>query len=113
MLIVLTNYTTGVYASNLIVHDIFSKSIKNISMVFLIILEKNIISQDIIKIKDDFPIYSHLMLMKRKNCSRFSSQNLCNSCFSLDQDAQHTTENNTSPYTPPNAQDWLQRRTSQ
>ena len=29
------------------------------------------------------------------------------------QDAQHTTENNTLPFTPQNSQDWLQRRTSQ
>ena len=33
--------------------------------------------------------------------------------ISSSSDAQHTTVNNTSPYTPPNAQDWLQSRISQ
>ena len=45
----IVNYTGGTFASNLIVHDIFSKTYKNISMEFLMNLEKKIILPNIIK----------------------------------------------------------------
>ena len=112
----LTNYTTGVYASNLIVHDIFSKSYKKYQYgIFNNYKKEQHITSHHKNNRDDFPIYSHLIIDENKNTVQdfpartFVTPASIGSGF----DAQHTTANNTSPYTPPNAQDWLQRRTSQ
>ena len=112
----LTNYTTGVYASNLIVHDIFSKSYKKYQYgIFTNFQNEHHITGYHQKGKRDFPIYSHLMVDENKNTVQdFPARTFVTPASSFSgKDAQHTTENNTSPYTAPNAQDWLQRRTSQ
>ena len=110
----LVNYTTGVYASNLIVHDIFSKSYKKYQYGIFnnFRKEKHITSHHK---PDDFPIFSHLAVDdKGRTVEDFPARTFVTSAsIGSGFDAQHTTENNTSPYTPPNAQDWLQSRTSQ
>jgi len=112
----LTNYTTGVYASNLIVHDIFSKSYKKYQYgIFNNYKKEQHITSHHKNNRDDFPIYSHLIIDENKNTVQdFPARTFVTpASIGLGFDAQHTTANNTSPYTPPNAQDWLQRRTSQ
>mgnify|MGYP003112881649 FL=1 len=112
----LTNYTTGVYASNLIVHDIFSKSYKKYTYgIFDNFNKENHITKYHQENKKEFPIYSHVMVDENKNTVQdFPARTFVTSAsISESSDAQHTTENNTSPFSPPNAQDWLQRRTSQ
>jgi len=112
----LTNYTTGVYASNLIVHDIFSKSYKKYQYgIFINFQNEHHITGYHQKGGRDFPIYSHLNVDdKGRTVADFPARTFVtpDSSFS-GRDAQHITENNTSPYTSLNAQDWLQRRTSQ
>jgi hypothetical protein len=112
----LTNYTTGVYASNLIVHDIFSKSYKKYQYgIFDNFKKEQHITSHHKNNKDDFPIYSHLHVDENKNTvQNFPARTFVTpASIGSGFDAHHTTENNTSPYSPPNAQDWLQRRTSQ
>jgi len=112
----LTNYTTGVYASNLIVHDIFSKSYKRYQYgIFDNFKKENHITKYHKSNGDDFPIYSHLVVDdKGRTAQDFPARTFVSpASISGLNDAQHTTTNNTSPYTPPNAQNWLQRRTSQ
>ena len=112
----LTNYTVGVYASNLIVHDIYSKSYKKYKYgIFNNFNKENHITKYHQKNRKEFPIYSHVMIDEDKNTVQdFPARTFVTSTSTaLQQDAQHTTENNTLPFTPPNAQDWLQRRTSQ
>jgi len=112
----LVNYTTGVYASNLIVHDIFSKSYEKYQYgIFNNFQNEHHITGYHQKGKRDFPIYSHLNVDdKGRTVADFPARTFVTPASSFSgKDAQHTTENNTSPYTAPNAQDWLQRRTSQ
>ena len=112
----LLNYTVGVFASNLIVHDIFSKSYKKYQYgIFNNFHNEHHITGYHQKGKRDFPIYSHLNVDdKGRTVADFPARTFVTPASSFSgKDAQHTTENNTSPYTAPNAQDWLQRRTSQ
>ena len=112
----LTNYTVGVYASNLIVHDIFNKSYKKYQYgIFDNFTKENHITKYHQKNKKDFPIYSHLFVDEKKNTVQdFPARTFVTpASIAGNSDAQHTTENNTSPFSPPNTQDWLQRRTSQ
>jgi hypothetical protein len=112
----LLNYTVGVFASNLIVHDIFSKSYKKYQYgIFNNFQNEHHITGYHQKGKRDFPIYSHLNVDdKGRTVADFPARTFVTPASSFSgKDAQHTTENNTSPYTAPNAQDWLQRRTSQ
>ena len=112
----LVNYTTGVYASNLIVHDIFSKSYEKYQYgIFINFQNEHHITGYHQKGKRDFPIYSHLNVDdKGRTVADFPARTFVTPASSFrGKDAQHTTENNTLPYTAPNAQDWLQRRTSQ
>jgi hypothetical protein len=112
----LTNYTTGVYASNLIVHDIYSKSYKKYQYgIFNNFKKENHITKYHQENKKEFPIYSHVIVDEKKNSVQdFPARTFVTpTSTALQQDAQHTTENNTLPFTPQNSQDWLQRRTSQ
>ena len=112
----LTNYTAGVYASNLIVHDIYSKSYKKYQYgIFDNFKNEHHITKHHQKNKKEFPIYSHLIIDEKKNTVQdFPARTFVTPTSSTSlQDAQHTTENNTLPFTPQNSQDWLQRRTSQ
>ena len=112
----LTNYTVGVYASNLIVHDIYSKSYKKYQYgIFDNFRKEQHITSHHKSNGDDFPIYSHLHVDdKGRSVQDFPARTFVTpTSISDSSDAQHTTENNTSPYSPTNAQNWLQRRTSQ
>jgi len=114
----LVNYTAGVYASNLIVHDIYSKSYKKYQYGIFNNFRKE---QHITshhkgnRNNDDFPIYSHVVVDDDgRTVQDFPARTFVTpTSTALQQDAQHTTENNTSPFTPKKSQDWLQRRTSQ
>jgi hypothetical protein len=112
----LLNYIGGVYASNLIVHDIYSKSYKKYQYgIFNEFNKENHITGYHQKNKKEYPIYSHLIVDENKNTVQdFPARTFVTpASISSSSDAQHTTVNNTSPYTPPNAQDWLQNRASQ
>jgi len=112
----LTNYTVGVYASNLIVHDIYNKSYKKYQYgIFNNWKKEQHITSHHKGNRDDFPIYSHLIVDdKGRTVQDFPARTFVTpASVGSGFDAQHTTENNTSPFSPPNAQDWLQRRTSQ
>jgi len=112
----LTNYTTGVYASNLIVHDIFNKSYKKYKYgIFDKFKKENHITGYHQGNKDEFPIYSHLVVDdKGHTVQDFPARTFVTPISQNGTvDAQHTTKNNTSPFSPPDAQNWLQNRTSQ
>ena len=113
---ILVNYVGGAYASNLIVHDIFSKSYKKYQYgIFDEFNKENHITKYHQNNKKEFPIYSHLVVDdKGRTVQDFPARTFVTpASISSNSDAQHTTVNNTSPYTPPNAQDWLQSRISQ
>ena len=114
----IVNYTTGVYASNLIVHDIFNKTYKKHTYgIFNNFRNENHITSyhkgngSI----DDYPIYSHVALEEDKSTVQdYPARTFVTSTGNLsDKDASHSTENNTFPFSSPNTQDWLQRRISQ
>ena len=112
----LANYTTGVYASDLIVHDIFNKSYKKHTYnIFSKFTKENHITGYHQNNKKEFPIYSHLHVDdKGRTIQDFPARTFVTPVSQNGTvDAYHTTENNTSPFSPPNAQDWLQSRTSQ
>jgi len=112
----IVNYTGGTYASNLIVHNIYSKSYKKYTYgIFNEFRNENHITQYHKKNKTDFPIYSHVMVdEKKRTVQDFPARTFVTSTSSLnDIDAENSTENNTFPFTPQNTQDWLQRRVSQ
>tara|TARA_R100001377_G_C3186083_1_gene108619 strand:+ start:132 stop:1580 length:1449 start_codon:yes stop_codon:yes gene_type:complete len=113
----LVNYTTGVYASDLIVHNIFNKSIQKYSYgIFENFKKEYHINRFHGKgNQDDFPIHSHLVVEDNgKTAQDFRSRifltPISQNGFS---DAQHNTANNTSPFTPTDPHKWLQPRTSQ
>ena len=112
----LVNYTAGTYASNLIVHDIFSKSYKKHTYgIFNNFRQESHITHYHKSNGDDFPIYSHVMVdEKQRRVQDFPARTFVTSTSSLgDKDAENSTENNTFPFNPVNTQNWLQRRVSQ
>jgi hypothetical protein len=112
----IVNYTGGTFASNLIVHDIFSKTYKKYKYgIFDEFRKENHITQYHKKNKIDFPIYSHVFVDdQERSVQDFPARTFVTSTSNLgDKDAENSTENNTFPFTPQNAQDWLQRRVSQ
>jgi hypothetical protein len=112
----LVNYTTGVYASNLIVHDIFSKTYKKYQYgIFDEFKDENHITHYHKSNKQDFPIYSHVPVEEnKKTLQDFPARTFVTSTSNiLDKDASHSTENNIFSFSAPNTQDWLQRRASQ
>ena len=112
----LVNYTGGTYASNLIVHDIFSKTFKKYKYgIFDEFRNENHITQYHKKNKKDFPIYSHVFVdEQQRSVQDFPARTFVTPTSNLlDKDASHSTENNTFPFSAPNTQDWLQRRVSQ
>jgi hypothetical protein len=112
----LVNYTTGVFASNLIVHDIFNKSYKKFTYnIFDKFAKENHITGYHQRNKKEFPIYSHLVVDDKGNTVQdFPARTFVTPVSQNGTvDAYHTTENNTSPFSPPDAQNSLQSRTSQ
>ena len=112
----LVNYTGGTFASNLIVHDIFSKTYKKYKYgIFDEFRKENHITKYHKSNGDDFPIYSHVFVDEQERTVQdFPARTFVTSTSNLlDKDAENSTENNTFPFNPVNAQDWLQRRVSQ
>ena len=112
----IVNYTGGTFASNLIVHDIFSKTYKKYKYgIFDEFRKENHITKYHKSNGDDFPIYSHVFVDEQERTVQdFPARTFVTSTSNLlDKDAENSTENNTFPFNPVNAQDWLQRRVSQ
>ena len=118
----LVNYTTGTYASNLFVHDIFNKRYENFKYnVFDNFLsEKHIVATAHGEIRPgwEFPIYSDLAIEEDgSRISDFPARTYVMPVTEHDtdehSDASHITSNNTYPFASYNPQNWLQRRNSQ
>jgi len=114
----LVNYTTGTYASNLFVHDIFNKRYENFKHnVFSNFHDEKHISGFTSKSKD-FPIYSDIKIEENgSKISDFPARTYVMPVTEHDtdehSDASHITSNNTYPFASYNPQNWLQRRNSQ
>ena len=113
----LVNYTTGVFASDLIVHNIFNKSIKKHSYgIFEDFKNEQHIGRYHDKEKKSvFPIYSHLAVEDNGKTVQDFRSRIFVAPISQNgvADAQHNTINDTTPFTPSDPQNWLQVRTSQ
>ena len=125
----LINYTTGTYASNLFVHDIFNKRFKNYKHdAFSNFHNEHHITHFKFRGKDnnlnrkgssnDFPIYSHLAIEENgKTIADFPARTYVMPVSEHDttehSDASHITSNNTYPFASYNPQNWVQRRNSQ
>jgi len=111
------NYRAGVFASKLIVHDIFNKEYTTHTYNYFdnFNKESHINSQRDVK---NFPIYSATPVEKDGlKVSDFPARTFVSSTSLKDTnlytDSTHTTSLNTYPYAASNPHQWLQRRTSQ
>ena len=111
----LVNYTTGIYGSKLIVHDILSKSwfAQTYNYHDNFINEPHIVSgvtENII----EFPTVSSVVVDKEGNrVSDFPARTFLLPTSKVNGfDSQHTAPTNTNPYTSYQPENWLQRRTS-
>ena len=113
----LLNHTTGVYSSDLIVHNIFNKSVQKHSYgIFENFKKESHINKFHGNVnKNDFPIYSHLAIENNgKTVQDFRSRILVTPVSQNGvTDAQHSTAKDTNPFTPNDSQNWLQPRISQ
>ena len=114
---IVVNYRTGVFASKLIIHDIFNKEYTTHTYNYLdnFHKESHINSQRGVK---NFPIYSATPVEKSgSRVSDFPARTFVSSTSLKDTnlytDSTHTTSLNTYPYAAFNPHQWLQRRTSQ
>ena len=111
------NYRTGVFASKLIIHDIFNKEYTTHTYNYLdnFNKESHINSQRNVK---NYPIYSATPVEKDGlRVSDFPARTFVSSTSLKDTnlytDSTHTTSLNSYPYAASNPHQWLQRRTSQ
>tara|TARA_R110002033_G_scaffold160897_1_gene197358 strand:- start:46 stop:945 length:900 start_codon:yes stop_codon:yes gene_type:complete len=112
----LVNYTTGVFGSDLIVHNIFNKSIKKHSYgIFENFDKEQHIASYHSKSGKQFPIYSHMAVEDNGKTAQDFRSKIYVAPISQNgvADAQHNTLNDTTPFTPSDPQNWLQFRTSQ
>jgi len=112
----LVNYTTGVFGSDLIVHNIFNKSIKKHSYgIFENFDKEQHIASYHSKSGKQFPIYSHSVVEDNGKTAQDFRSKIYVAPISQNgvADAQHNTSNDTTPFTPSDPQNWLQFRTSQ
>ena len=119
----LINYTTGTYASNLFVHDIFNKRFQKYGHdVFDSFPDERHIQSLAAKLHSrldlDFPIYSDLVIEENgSKISDFPARTYVMPVTEHDtdehSDAAHITSNNTYPFASYNPQNWVQRRNSQ
>ena len=121
----LVNYTTGTYASNLFVHDIFNKRFQKYGHdVFDNFPDEKHISSIAAPSKSplrragDFPIYSDIVIEENgSKISDFPARTYVMPVTEHDtdehSDAAHITSNNTYPFASYNPQNWVQRRNSQ
>ena len=115
----LINYTTGTYASNLFVHDIFNKRYENFKYnVFDNYKEERHITRFHKNNGDEFPIYSDLAIEEDgSTIADFPARTYVMPVTEHDidehSDASHITSNGTYPFASYNPQNWVQRRNSQ
>ena len=113
----IVNYRTGMFGSQLITHDIVSKSYQ--SQVYNYhdnFTNESHIVGGVTEGREEFPIVSELFVdEKGKRASDFPSARtfLMPTSLAGGVDSQHTTENNTNPYMAYDPHKWLQRRNSQ
>ena len=113
------NYRTGVFASKLIIHDIFNKEYTTHTYNYL----DNFHKESHIKRSQrwdakNYPIYSATPVEEKGlRVSDFPARTFVSSTSLKDTnlytDSTHTTSLNTYPYAASNPHQWLQRRTSQ
>ena len=113
------NYRTGVFASKLIIHDIFNKEYTTHTYNYL----DNFHKESHIKRSQrwdakNYPMYSATPIEKDgSRVSDFPARTFVSSTSLKDTnlytDSTHTTSLNTYPYAASNPHQWLQRRTSQ
>jgi hypothetical protein len=112
----IVNYRTGMFGSQLITHDIISKSYQ--SQVYNyhdnFTNESHIVS-GVTEGREEFPIVSELFVdEKGKRVSDFPARTfVMPTSLAGGVDSQHTTENNTNPYMAYDPHKWVQRRNSQ
>ena len=116
---IVVNYRTGVFASKLIIHDIFNKEYTTHTYNYL----DNFNKESHIKSTGgrdakNHPVYSATPVEKGgKRVSDFPARTFVSSTSLKDTnlytDSTHTTSLNTYPYAAFNPHQWLQRRTSQ
>jgi len=114
------NYRTGVFASKLIIHDIFNKEYTTHTYNYLdnFNKESHIGSGRPWAPVKNYPIYSATPVEKNgSRVSDFPARTFVSSTSLKDTnlytDSTHTTSLNTYPYAASNPHQWLQRRTSQ
>ena len=112
----LANYRTGMFASNLITHDIITKSYttKTYNYHDDFVKESHIVS-GVTEGKEEFPLVSAIEVNERGlRVSDFPARTfMMPTSLTGGTDSQHTTENNTNPYMAYDPHKWLQRRNSQ
>ena len=112
----IVNYRTGMLGSQLITHDIVSKSYETkVYNYFDNFPNESHIVSGVTEGREEFPILSELFVdEKGRRASDFSARTfLMPTSLAGGVDSQHTTENNTNPYMAYDPHKWLQRRNSQ
>ena len=112
----IANYSTGMFGSKLITHDIISKSYETKIYNYHDDFEKEShIVGGVTAGTPEFPLASALALNnKGLRVSDFPARTfMMPTSLSGGVDSQHTTENNTNPYMAYDPHKWLQRRNSQ
>jgi len=108
----LFNFTTGVYASKLIVHNIYSKSFNEYQYNYFdhFSKERHITSYHD---KKQFPIFSDVSIEKDgSRSSDFPSRTYLSSISQGETDTNNTTVDGTEPYAAPDPQNSIQERAS-
>jgi hypothetical protein len=112
----IVNYRTGMFGSQLITHDIISKSYQtNVYNYFDNFPNELHIVSGGTEGREEFPILSELFVdEKGKRASDFPARTfMMPTSLTGGVDSQHTTENNTNPYMAYDPHKWVQRRNSQ
>jgi len=108
----LFNFTTGVYGSKLIVHNIYSKTFNEYQYNYFdhFSKENHITSYHD---KKQFPIFSDVSIEKDgSRSSDFASRTYLSSISQGETDTNNTTEDGTEPFAAPDPQNSIQERTS-
>jgi hypothetical protein len=112
----LVNFRTGMYASNLITHDILNKSYRTETYNYFDNFgnESHIVG-GVTEGNMEFPLVSELSVQKDgSRVSDFPARTfVMPTSLTGSVDSQHVTPNNTSPYMAYDPHKWIQRRTSQ
>jgi hypothetical protein len=112
----LLNYRTGMYASELIKHDIRNKSIsRKVYNYHDNFKNEDHIVSGVTKGETEYPLASSVALNpKGQRVSDFPARTyVVPTSLNNRSDGQHATPDNTYPYEPYGAEKWLQRRNSQ